>query len=1148
MQSTPKSDNAAPKKPTLFIPAGDPRLKTPLALANAFSKSNAEIQTLNNFNLQSISLSALSSSASASINLPSSPGSGNSGGGGNVTQANAPLQVTNLTANYSGDNIVTTFTFDTTDLANYYFSSFIIQVYNPNTSSWIPLQTFSPESLNKSSSSQSLTINPSQLSYTGLSNLTIFTQIEIATFAAQFTNGYVQSNTFSYVCDLPAPVITVSHSVASYTVTITNFATLQTYSDFYDVIIQEFISNDTLSQVQAEDTAKTSIWNQAGPYTITNTETILAADGNHRWVRAYAQSKSGGQSPASNYVDVTPDALNPSNLTAPNNVTSATAAWSGNNVVITFAQASSNPGSNVNVSLVPVINGNASTTIFGVFTKPLVSGATTFTINQQQLLGYFGQYYISFQAHVYTTSQQNVPSTTTIDIATFSQTNTLAGVTPTASIVNTVDGYGVNFSLGTTGADYGEVYQFYQNPTFLISVLDPPDYIDATYVSGSGTSTLVVNNLTYEGGGMSIPSATDPTQYFGYQITGSNLPSSANVFVSAITYNSGTQQYSLSLSYYNSSGTLTPYFLSSATGNYHMQSLVYSGVGPASVYNTLYTNSLYIVVAYYTYGGFRTNNSYPTYSYIANPINPAQSVISNSVQIGSGGAIYVGASATTGSRIVLGPSGNKGPDGSSAYSGIFAFDYGSASSTAASTAIITNPGASGYTFETTNAKIADWVIGSSSIQNTLNSASNYVGMSATGTYSFWAGSSTSGGDALANFSVTPQGAVVARKISIYGTGISTDTLISAGSGTFTVKGDGSVTASNATITGTLNVSLPSTFDSNINMTSNGIFSAFGTLADGTTAATQTTGSSVQIRGGGFTDQLSRSIYGGLFAYDTSHNITTWIVSKPIPFTLNGRTTGFTFQTNAALLGTSEGTGWIVQDSTIQSGNGKITLDASAKTINVLAGDNNGYGVTLSAAATAAGGTGGIPTGYAIQAGLTGNPNFTVDHKGTLTATGAIINGVLKSSASATGSTTSSLPGYYFNNADGSFILGEANTYIQYAGSGNPIYMTTTIPSGYYVGSDGNYHSQPQTQTLSLSQSGLHINGLSVYGDDTRLSSISSSYSPFTRVIQYAPQNQTYGNTQMIGGDAVTGFAVYYGNHSPVGSTGTGFSGDFWVQI
>jgi hypothetical protein len=135
----------------------------------------------------------------------------------------------------------------------------------------------------------------------------------------------------------------------------------------------------------------------------------------------------------------------------------------------------------------------------------------------------------------------------------------------------------------------------------------------------------------------------------------------------------------------------------------------------------------------------------------------------------------------------------------------------------------------------------------------------------------------------------------------------------------------------------------------------------------------------------------------------------------------------------------------------------------------------------------------------------------------------------------------------------------SSSYIQVDGS-QVLLTTTSSNNGYYVGSDGYTRAQAGTQKINMDLSGLHINGLSVYGNDTRLSSIGAttdpttgysvtSYAPFTRVIQYAPQSQVYGGTQINGGDAVTGFAVYYGNHSPVsGGTNTGFSGDLWVQI
>jgi hypothetical protein len=802
-------------------------------------------------------------------------------------------------------------------------------------------------------------------------------------------------------------------------------------------------------------------------------------------------------------------------------------------------------GTSVRIKLVPVINGTPSSSLYGYFYTPIATGQTSYTIKASNLLGIFGQYYTSYQAHVDALSDQGVPSSTVLDISTFSQTNTLAGFTPQASIINAVSGYGVNFSLGTSGADYGEIYQFYQNPTFLTSTSEPPDYMDASYQSGTGTSTLVVNNLTYEGGDTPLPSATDPTQYFGYQITGNGITADSNVFVSAITYNSGTQQYSLSLSYYNSSGTLTSYVVSSASGSYHLQCLVYSGNGPASIYNTLYVKPLYVVVAYYTYGEFRTNNSYPTYTYLATPINPAQSLISNSVQIGSGGAIYVGGSKDTGSRIVLGPSGNKGPDGTSAYSGIFAFDYGSTSSSAASTAIITNPGASSYTFETTNALIANWAITTNNIQN-LGSSGTYVGLSSnpSANYAIWAGAETSGGDSTSKFTVTPGGAVVARSISIYGNGTDNTTLAIGGSGSsapFRVDAQGNMTATSATITGDITAQ-SGNFTGNVNLTGTGILGAYSS------GATQTSGSRVMFRS------------TGIYAYDSSSSVPSTAIFS------NALAGGTTFQTWQGIFGKSQSTGWTItgSDSATTISSQKITLSSNTETITVLSADSNQNGVVIS-------GANSTGSGYAITSGKLDPSlaNFTVTHGGVLTAVGATITGILKSSITASGANTNSLPGYYLDSSSGAFIMGSTSSYIQYQGSGsiNIIGSTTNYiykpTDPHYTGYQGDGAGVRTSAYVNGSKIILNntTDGVNLYGMP-----IQGNYNSAGYYHTYANEGNpgiglgALGRQRMLVEDPYDGMTrlgmgIYYQDSSSGGVSGThtsaptytsGYVGDLWV--
>ena len=695
----------------------------------------------------------------------------------------------------------------------------------------------------------------------------------------------------------------------------------------------------------------------------------------------------------------------------PSGVTNASAAFggtSGRDIVVSYTLPTIDPADpNALISLKVKLIPTDQPTQSGFFYHTVVSGETNFTIPQNLIFAQFGNYFSSYSGSVYGVSQYGTESTSVANISTFTRANPLVGVIPVASVSNVIDGYTVNFNFSGTAATIAEVYQFFVDPTPLKNLnIDIQDYLDATFASGglSGGNTLVLNNWLGDSG----TTYDIPNVFVGGIITGNGVPS--NTYVQSLSGSGSSRTV-----------TLSKNLTSQASGNYHIQNLVYRGTTAANVFLNLYQTVYVLVVFYDDYD----NNSSPSINYLATPTNPTTSVISNAVQIGSGGAIYVGVSKDTGSRIVLGPSGNKGPDGTSAYSGIFAFDYGATSGSSASTAIITNPSASSYTFETTNAKIADWVINSQYIQNTLGSSSNYVGLSASAPngYSFWAGSSTSGGDASAKFSVTPQGKVSARDIVIYGSGNNSDTLLSAGA-YFTVKGDGTVNASNATISGHLNVSQSSTFNSDITLGSNAYLVA-GSL----------TGAGVIVSQAGIT------------ANNSSHIPTTQITASPMGTTSDGNS--ITFSTNAAYLGSTSGAGnpWIVTNGKIYSG--VISLDSANQsitintTLNGVSNPNSGVQLKWGASDSAAIKVGDLSSG--------GTPQFYVTHGGALYATNATVSGNVTANSFTIDANN------YWNDSNhlGDFKAGNNTNYMWYTGGALTVTGQINATSGQ-IGSSTKY--------------------------------------------------------------------------------------------
>jgi len=903
-------------------------------------------------------------------------GAGGTGGNLEPVIGTAPLQVANLQASYVGGDIVLTFDFDVSDPRNQFFFNFNVGLsLDGGTTFTIITPSYEASSLSTSSINQTVTVKASA---SGLANSVSFNYVEVATYDTFLqTAGYVKSAiSNTYTCLLPAPIITEADSVSSYTITTTNIdaAKATVGGNFLAEIIQEFTyattglnSTQVDAAVAAALAANQSGWVTVGEPKTISPSSIFAASGGHRYVRAWFMDTLGAKSAYSNYVEATPTDLLPNNTLPPSGVTSASAAFNGNNITVSYTLPSISPTDpNALISLKVKLVPTDQPTQAGFFYHTVVSGETSFTIPQNLIFAQFGNYFSSYSGSVYGVSQYGTESTSVASLSTFTRANPLSGVVPVASISNVIDGYTVNFNFSGTAATNAEVYQFLVDPTPLKNLnIDIQDYLDATFSSGgaSGQNTLILNNWLGDNGA----TYNIPNEYIGGIITGNGIPS--NTYVQSLS-GSGTSR----------TITLSKNLTSQASGNYHIQNLVYKGTTAANIFLNLYQTVYVLVVFYDDYD----NNSSPSINYLATPTNPATSVIANAVQIGSGGSIYVGASSTTGSRIVLGPSGNKGPDGSTAYSGIFAFDYGSNSGSAASTSIITNPSAASYTFETTNAKIADWSINSTQIQNTLsNGATNYVGLSATGTYSFWAGSAVSGGDLSAKFSVTPQGKVSARDIVIYGSGNNSDTLLSAGA-YFTVKGDGTVNASNATISGHLNVSQSSTFSSDITLNSNAYLLALGTTSTGT-ASTIDTGSSVQIGS------------AGIKSYNKAHLLTTQISSSEIS------DDKVSLATIAAYLGGMQASDkpWVVKSGKIYSN--QIELNSSDGTITVFPNDysatQNNFGVKLY------GGT-STSSDYAISVGaLSGIPKFFVTHVGDMTASNATITGNITATTGKIGSGT-----------------------------------------------------------------------------------------------------------------------------------------------
>ena len=261
------------------------------------------------------------------------------------------------------------------------------------------------------------------------------------------------------------------------------------------------------------------------------------------------------------------------------------------------------------------------------------------------------------------------------------------------------------------------------------------------------------------------------------------------------------------------------YSSKSASGPF---SLVYSGILPAFILDTVYTNT-YVKVKAITLAGDLSLESQ-----VFGPVKPLSvaetSLIEFPVSIGTEGSIWSGPLQDTEAPLGEPDKDENGRPipiqfGARAFfnrRGFFIYDGNNSLTTQiigdgtlynnpyAGTGGLVNPNK--LTFITQSAQIANWRVSTDRIENTLNDVieANYTGMSGEGDFAFWAGASASGNtNSLAKFQVTHAGKVTARDIDILGgklrVGADTDA-----TAPFLVTSSGLVTAAGATINGTIN--------------------------------------------------------------------------------------------------------------------------------------------------------------------------------------------------------------------------------------------------------------------------------------------------------------------------------------------------------
>jgi hypothetical protein len=871
VKSKYKSGKSVGKNQTVPIGVDDPRLK-PGKIGQTKARQGAEIDIVG---LDGKSLIGggrnLNNPSGTQITTPTLPDPGPIvipvGGnkppktypGGSGPVIIIPTDPANVSVVWAGNDLVISFDWDYTNPVNDTVSQFVVELTSGGVTKRSQSNIFIP---NRTQTRQTITVTKSTI--TSMFNVfrTSFSSVCVLTGDPlnNISNSICAPTVPAYVLDLPTPVINVTSITSGYSVSYTT----PTQDVFDGIEVVEYESNAS--------TEPTGVTYKRTFFSTLNPAVVLTPNFNKRWVKARFSSDGGIYTPYSAAQVVTPTVIGSVDLTPPSEAVSASAAWSGDNVVVSYQLPSSDAGIRVEIIL------TSPNSLVGYFYRfPTGSGTSqTATITKRDLLEQFGQHYSSFTG-LLKSIDSNDNRTDGVSFNVPQRTNPLTGVVPTFSITPLTNGYSVfaNNYQSTTGVTYMEVYAKH------------------------------------------TPWLADPT---------------------------------------------------------NDDDVVYAGVNPAVIIDTVYT-PVYVKIKYYD--DFDNGSSYSNQSNNSTTPLDAGMVTSfeNPITFGANGVIYAGENYNSGKRTLF------------KTGGIFAYD----SDGVKTTEILSDADAGTPTFMTKRAHIADWNITDTKIENDLaGPPTSYTGLSATGNYSFWAGSSVSGGNELSKFTVTPAGEVTAREITILGNG-GTDPLISAG-GLFTVNNDGSFTATSANIQGVIKAN-SGEFLGNVLIKSGG--SLYSPKTAGTVPAPGVAGVIFK------NDAIS--------AFGNTSGSYTQMYSTPLA-------DGSTFKTTAADIG-----GWKVNENSIsRTGTANISLNATDGNISVSSQNVSSYtsginGPVVSTGSTPVDDINGTAVGaenvfWAGTGGATGTSNaFRVTLAGNLYASNAKITGTV-SSVGALG--TMSMDGEY----------------------------------------------------------------------------------------------------------------------------------------
>jgi hypothetical protein len=274
------------------------------------------------------------------------------------------------------------------------------------------------------------------------------------------TSTVVGHDVSAYVDPLTAPVISVTKGSMSYNVSFTN--------------------NSEFDKIYIEDSTNSgATWVDQGSYT-SNPVYVPTTNSLTRQVRARFSRVRGGYTGYSNIVSVTPDKIDQTDETPPDSIVSPTVAWSGSNLVVSFAMPAQNVPTDVEVYLT---YSGLTKRFEKTIPTSTPSANTSVTIFKTEITDAWGADPLSFSAGYVTAldfyRNRNATQVNISNISSVVKSNALSGQITTISVSGAANGYVVssNFHSAATGIS---VYQ---------SSLESGTY---TLVASSNSSPVVV--------------------------------------------------------------------------------------------------------------------------------------------------------------------------------------------------------------------------------------------------------------------------------------------------------------------------------------------------------------------------------------------------------------------------------------------------------------------------------------------------------------------------------------------------------------------------------------------------------------------------------------------------------------------------------